>query len=209
MDDILINLPETIKPNLELPDPALIQIYRDRQNRVIWMLDEIGDEVYDWVDFILDVNREDAAAGIPIEQRKPIKCLIANRGGIVDAANTLVDVIQLSQTPIWGIALGMCASAASMIYLACHKRFSLPSVTFLFHQGSCSNLTGNFSELKSFMDDYQTEIQNLTEFYKNHTTYDPKHIEDKLSKGDWYIRVTEALQNGVVHEVIKDISVLL
>lgn len=209
MDDILINLPETIKPNLELPDPALIQIYRDRQNRVIWMLDEIGDEVYDWVDFILDVNREDATAGIPIEQRKPIKCLIANRGGLVDAANTLVDVIQLSQTPIWGIALGMCASAASMIYLACHKRFSLPSVTFLFHQGSCSNLTGNFSELKSFMDDYQTEIQNLTEFYKNHTTYDPKHIEDKLSKGDWYIRVTEALQNGVVHEVIKDISVLL
>ena len=209
MDDIMITLPETIKPNLELPDPVLIQIYRDRQNRVIWMLGEVGDEVYDWVDFILDVNREDENNGIPVEQRKPIKCLIANHGGSVDAANTLVDIIALSKTPVWGIAVGMCASAASMIYLACHKRYSLPSVSFLFHQGSCSGLSGNYSELKSFMDDYQIEIQSLTEFYKKHTTYDPALIEDKLRKGDWYIRITEALQNGVVHEVVNDISILL
>ena len=209
MDDITISLPETIKPNLELPDPALIQIYRDRQNRVIWMLDEIGDEVYDWVDFILDVNREDEINQTPIEQRKPIKCLIANRGGSIDAANTMVDIITISKTPIYGIALGMCASAASMVYLACHKRFALPSVSFLFHQGSCSNLSGNFSELKSFMDDYQTEIHSLTNFYKKHTTYDPVLVEVKLSKGDWYIRITEAVENGVVNEVVSDISVLL
>lgn len=209
MDDIMITLPETIKPNMELPDPALIQIYRDRQNRVIWMLDEIGDEVYDWVDFILDVNREDELTGTPIDKRKPIKCFIANRGGSVDAANTLVDIITLSKTPVWGIALGMCASAASMIYLACHQRYALPSVSFLFHQGSCSNLSGNYSELKSFMDDYQTEIQSLTEFYKKHTTYDPALIEDKLSKGDWYIRVAEAVQKGVVHEVVSDMAILL
>lgn len=209
MDDILITLPKTINPNLQLPDPAIISIYRDRENRTIWMLDEIGDEVYDWVDFILDVNREDELANTPIEQRKPIKCLIANRGGSVDAANTLVDIIALSKTPVWGIALGMCASAASMVYLACHKRFALPSVSFLFHQGSCSNLSGNYSELKSFMDDYQTEIQSLTEFYKKHTTFDPKLIEDKLSKGDWYIRTSEALSNGVVDELVSDISLLL
>ena len=39
MDDILITLPKNINPNLELPDPALIQLYKDRQNRVIWMLE--------------------------------------------------------------------------------------------------------------------------------------------------------------------------
>ena len=209
MDDIMITLPSTINPNLELPDPALIQIYRDRENRVIWMLEEIGDEVYDWVDLILDVNREDEKNHVPVEERKPIKCFIANRGGSVDAANTLVDIIALSKTPVWGIALGMCASAASMVYLACHKRYALPSVSFLFHQGSCSNLSGNYSELKSFMDDYQTEIHKLTEFYKKHTTYDPALIEDKLSKGDWYIRTTEALENGVVNELVSDISILL
>lgn len=209
MDNITITLPETIKPNLQLPDPALVQIYRDRENRTIWMLGEIGEEVFDWVDFILDVNREDTVNNIPIEQRKPIKCLISNRGGSVDAANTLIDIISISKTPIYGYAIGMCASAASMIYLACHKRFALPSVTFLFHQGSCSNLSGNYSELKSFMDDYQTDIRNLTEFYKAHTTYAPELIEEKLSKGDWYIRVPEALQNGVVDTTINEINELL
>lgn len=208
MDDIMITLPETINPNLQLPDPALIQIYRDRQNRTIWMLDEIGEEVYDWVDFILDVNREDEKNQIPVAQRKPIKCIIANHGGSAEAANTLVDLISISKTPIYGYAIGMCASAASMVYLACHKRFALPSVTFLFHQGSCSNLSGNFSELKSFMDDYQTDIKNMTEFYKNHTTYAPEYIEDKLSKGDWYIRTAEALDNGIVHKLITDINEL-
>lgn len=209
MDDIIVTLPQTIKPNMELPDPALIQIYRDRENRVIWMLGEIGEEVFDWVDFILDVNREDEKNEVPIEKRKPIKCIISNRGGSSDAANTLVDIISISRTPIWGYAVGICASAASMIFLACHKRFALASATFLFHQGSCSNLSGNYSELKSFMDDYQTDIRNLTEFYKKHTTYKPELIEDKLSKGDWYIRTSEALQNGIIHHIVTDITEML
>lgn len=207
MDDIVVALPKMINPTLQLPDPELLQIYRDRENRVIWMLGEIGEETFDWVDFILQCNREDK--DIPIEQRKPIKCIISNNGGNSDAANTLVDIIALSKTPVWGFAIGICASAASMIYLACHKRFVLPNVTFLFHQGSCSNLSGNYSELKSFMDDYQTDIQNLTEFYKKHTTYNPALIEEKLSKGDWYIRVPEAIENGIAHEIITNIDVML
>lgn len=209
MDDITITLPQTINPNLSLPDPALIQIYRDRENRVIWMLGEVGDEVFDWIDFILDVNREDEKNQIPVEERKPIKCIISNRGGNSDAANTLVDIISISKTPVYGYAIGLCASAASMIYLACDKRFALPSCTFLFHQGGCSNLSGNYSELKSFMDDYQTDIRNLTEFYKKHTTYAPELIEEKLSKGDWYIRISEALENGIVHKIVTDITEML
>ena len=207
--DIEIRLPETIKENLLLPDPALLQIYRDRQNRVIWILGEIDEAAYDWVDFILDVNREDEEAGVPVEARRPIKLLIANRGGSSEVANTLVDIISISKTPVWGIAIGMCASAASMIYLACHNRLALPSTTFIFHQGSCSNLGGNYQELKAFMDDYETDIKRLTEFYKSHTTYAPEFIEENVSKGDWYIRVSEALENGIVNQVVTNVNELL
>ena len=76
MEQIAVVLPKTIKENLQLPDPALVQIYRDRENRTIWMLDEVDDEVFDWIDFILDVNREDETNQVPVNQRKPIKCLI-------------------------------------------------------------------------------------------------------------------------------------
>ena len=34
MDDIMITLPKTVDPTLQLPDPSLVQIYRDRENRV-------------------------------------------------------------------------------------------------------------------------------------------------------------------------------
>ena len=74
--NVEITLPEVIEPNYQLPDPALMQIYRDRNSRTIWMLGEVGDSTYDWIDFIIDVNREDTQKGIPIERRKPIKCLI-------------------------------------------------------------------------------------------------------------------------------------
>lgn len=208
-NSIEIVLPDTVNENLQLPDPILLQFYRDRANRTIWILNEINDEVYDWIDFILDVNREDEKNNIPVDQRKPIKCIFSNYGGQTDVAHALIDIISISKTPIEGYAIGMCASAASQIYLACSKRYALPSAVFLFHQGSCSNLNGSYSELKSFMDDYQLDIKNLTEFYKKHTTFAPEVIEDKLSKGDWYIRVPEALQNGVVHEVLTDITQLL
>lgn len=201
-----IRLPKTINENYSLPDPSLLQIYKDRENRVIWMLGEIGDEVYDWVDFILDVNREDK--NIPIEKRKPIKCIIANEGGRADPAYTLVDIITLSKTPIHGIAIGVCASAASMIYLACHKRYALPKATFIFHQGSCSNLGGTFNQLNSFMEDYKRDIEQLTEFYKKHTIYEPDLIDKKLAAGDWYIYVPEAIKNGVVDEIIEDIDII-
>lgn len=201
-----IRLPKTINENYSLPDPSLLQIYKDRENRVIWMLGDVGDEVYDWVDFILDVNREDK--DIPIEKRKPIKCIIANEGGRMDPANTLVDIITLSKTPVYGIAIGVCASAASMIYLACHKRYALPKVTFVFHQGSCSNVGGTFNQLNSFMEDYKREIEQLTEFYKKHTTYSSDIIDKKLASGDWYIYVPEAIKNGVVDEIIEDIDII-
>ena len=72
MENFTITLPHTVNPTLQLPDPELVQYYEDQANRVIWILDEINNEGYEWIDFIIRCNREDA--GIPIEERKPIQC---------------------------------------------------------------------------------------------------------------------------------------
>ena len=80
-----------------------------------------------------------------------------------------------------------------MIYLACHKRFALSSASFLFHKGSCSGIDGTYDQVQNFMEQYRKEVEKLVVFYKEHTTYDPKVIEDKLNHGDWYINLEEAL----------------
>lgn len=193
--------------NLQLADPKLVQYYHDYQNRIIWMLGEVGEVTFDWVAVILDYNRQDK--GIPIDERKPIKFLIANYGGSMEEAKTLTEIISLSKTPVYGVSIGMCASAASMIYLSCHKRYATANSTFLLHKGSCNNVSGNYNEVQQFMESYKKDIEDLTEFYKKNTTFDEKTVEEKLEKGDWYIYIDEAITNGIVHEVVKDIDVLL
>ena len=202
--DLLLG--DSVDANLALPDPQLVSYYKSVKNRIIWITGSIECQAYNWVENIIEWNRADE--GIDPKDRKPIKIYIDSEGGVVNAAKILVQVIKLSKTPIYGITMGLCASAASMIFLACHKRYCLGTSTFLIHQGSCSNLEGSYSEINAFMQNYRKEIEELAAFYKEHTNYEPEYIDDKLSKGDWYISTDEAISNGLVDEIVSDLSVL-
>ena len=204
-NEILFQLPETVKPNLMLPDPDLLSIYEDRQNRTLWMLKEVGDESYDWVDFIIRCNREDRT--LPPEQRKPIKCIIANYGGSLEEAKMLVEMIHLSKTPVWGIVIGMCASAASMIFLACHKRFATRNATIIIHKGSCENIGGSYAEVQQFMENYKKDIEALSTFYKEYTHIAPEEVDQRLNEGDWYIYVDEGVEKGLIDEIVTSIDI--
>jgi len=57
----------------------------------------------------------------------------------------LTSVIKLSRTPVYGIALGMVASAASIVYLGCHRRYALPNAYFILHRGSCEGIGGSYN----------------------------------------------------------------
>lgn len=205
--EVQVLLPEEIKPSYALPDPSLVKFYRDWNNRTLWALDAIDEASFDWVDYIMEMNRRDK--GLAPGDRQPIKIIISNYGGSLEEAKMLAEVIRLSKTPVWGVVIGMCASAASVLYLSCHKRMALPNATWLFHQGSCDGLQGSYQQLVAFMENYQRDIQTLTNFYKEHTTYDPEYIESQLEAGDWYINIDEALDNGICDEVVVDLDDIL
>ena len=202
-----IVLPRTADPSLQLPDPELLEFYRDEETRTIWLLGDIDETVYDYVATIIRYNRNDR--NLDPVTRTPIKFIIANYGGSLEVARSLSEIMRLSKTPIITIAIGMCASAATLIYLSGHNRYATSNSKFLFHKGSASNLSGNYSELESFMEDYKTEIRQLVEFYKTHTKFSPEIIEDKLSKGDWYVDISDALANGVVDRLIDSIDMFM
>lgn len=209
MEQDLINLllPKNINPSLQLPDPGLLQYYTDIDNRIIWINDEIDEGNLDLVSKVIDWNRADELAGIPIEERRPIKIYINSPGGDLEVERTISSILLLSKTPIYGYALGMVASAASLIYLSCHKRYALSTAYFIFHRGSCGNLGGNYNEVQAAMEDYKNQIQIMEQFYIKHTNYPEEIIKEKI-KSDWYIYCEEALQYGVVTDLIEDISVL-
>jgi hypothetical protein len=55
--------------------------------------------------------------------------------------------------------------------------------------------------------DYEKQIETLMLFYIEHTKYTEEEIIENIQT-DWYIRIDEALEKGMVDEVITDIDIL-
>ena len=121
-------------------------------------------------------------------------------------SETLSNIIKMSKTPVYGIALGYVASGATVIYLSCHKRFALPNSVFVLHKGSCSGVSGTYDEIVAFARDYEKQMDMLINFYITNTKYTEKEIEENIQT-DWYIRTEEALQKGIVDELITNIDI--
>ena len=195
-------LPQTA--NLQLADPSLVNFYSDLENRVYWLNDEINNYTFDLVQYIIRWNREDK--DIPMEERKPIRIIIDCPGGHLSVSETLSNIIKMSKTPVYRIALGYVASGATVIYLSCHKKFALPNSVFVLHKGSCSGVSGTYDEIVAFARDYEKQMEMLIDFYIDNTKYTEAEIEENIQT-DWYIRTEEALEKGIVDELITNIDI--
>ena len=203
MDNIVVSIPE--RANATIPDPSLLWYYEDLEDRVYQLVGEVDEGLLDFSRHVIRWNREDK--GKPVEERKPIKLFFFSPGGSLDINYSVIDIIRLSKTPIIGINMGVCCSAAAFIYLACHKRYMLPHSYFVFHQGS-SQMSGTYGEVVAIMTDYQNQVAELSSFMEERTTYSSEEITNNIVT-EWYVREEEALEKGVCHEVIEDIEVLL
>lgn len=203
MDNVVVSIPE--RANATIPDPSLLWYYEDLEDRVYQLVGEVDEGLLDFSRHVIRWNREDK--GNPVEERKPIKLFFFSPGGSLDINYSVIDIIRLSKTPIIGINMGVCCSAAAYIYLACHKRYMLPHSYFVFHQGS-SQMSGTYGEVVAIMTDYQNQVAELSSFMEERTTYTSEEITDNIVT-EWYVREEEALEKGVCHEVIEDIEVLL
>ena len=191
--------------NLQLADPSLVQYYYDLANRSIWIDSEINASTLDIVSKIIRWNREDK--GKSVDERKPIKLFFLSPGGDLEIEEAVVSTIRLSQTPVWGIAMGMVASAASLIYLSCHKRFALPNAYLIIHQGS-AQMGGNYDQMVAAMKDYEEQIERMTKFYIENTDYTEEEIRANI-KTDWYVRGEELLERKLITNWVSTIDELL
>ena len=87
------------------------------------------------VDNIFDYNRQDSLNGTE-KSRRPIRLYINSPGGNVTEGFVLSSAIELSKTPVYTINIGCWYSMAFWIGISGHRRFSLPNMRFLMHDGS-------------------------------------------------------------------------
>lgn len=157
------------------------------------------------IEQIMEYNRVDE--GLAVEERRPIRLYINSPGGVVTEGLALISTIELSKTPIYTINVGQWSSMAFLIGIAGHKRFSLPKVSFLMHDGSIF-LYGTANKVK---DRIEFENRIGSEIVKPFVLEHSKMTEeeyDKLDRKEFYMTAKDALKYGFIDEIIDDLEAI-
>lgn len=201
-----IDITSLVKDKDNLPDPEKLTYYNDLNNRIIYLDQEICREVVvPLTKLITAWNREDV--GIKIEERKPIKIMIDSYGGEIDATFHLIDMIKLSQTPIYTYNISVAMSGGFYIFIAGHKRYALKHSQALCHQGS-AGFEGEAETIKSHTVQYNKTLNKLFEHVLTSTKIS-KELLNKKKKTEWFINGEEQVELGVADEIVTNINDLL
>lgn len=202
-EELFVSIPESIA-NLQLPSPELRNYYRDLDNRILYIDEQIDENLLELSKEIIRWNKEDK--DIPVEQRVPIKICIDTLGGNVSVTWSFIKLIEISKTPVWTINLCCAYSAGADILAAGHKRYAMPGSSVLIHSGSCyyGGTQEQAESMKKFGDKL---VKKVTDFFLAHTNVDPK-VFKKRAPYDWYLDENDALEQGIIDEVVSDIDEL-
>ena len=203
LDNVLLGIPSSIA-NLQLPDPSLRDFYKDEHDRIYWVNNEIDASLLNLVTMIIKCNKEDKDK--PIEDRTPIKVFIDSPGGDVCALWTTIKAIEISKTPVHTINYCVAYSAAADLLAAGHKRYALPGTSVMVHSGSCM-YGGTMEQAENMKKHFDKLGKKVTDYFLAHTNVDPKTFKKK-APSDWYFDEQEALDNGLIDEIITDLDIL-
>lgn len=203
MNNVLLGIPEYVA-NLQLPDPQLRDYFRDEQERVFWVDEQINDNLLDLVKMIIRCNKEDK--DVPVEDRVPIKVFIDSPGGDVCSLWTAIKAIEISKTPVYTINYCTAYSAAADLLASGHKRYALPGTSIMVHSGSC--MYGGTIEQAESMKKYFDKLgKKVTDYFLAHTKVEPR-VYKKKAPSDWYLDEEEALKYGIIDEIITNLDIL-
>lgn len=203
LSSIVESLPEHAA-NLALPDPKLVEYYKNEHDRIYYIDKAIDDTALDLVKFIIKCNREDGDK--PADERKRILIMIDSPGGSVEVLGAILGAIKISKTPVWTCCYCTAYSAAADLLACGHKRFMLPMTSAMFHAGSAT-YSGSQNEIDKAKKFFDSVGKRINDEVICHANFDNKTIK-RMKTDDVYMTEDDALSYGVIDEIVSDISVL-
>lgn len=149
-------------------------------------------------------NRIDDEAGIPVENRKPIKIYIDSPGGSLTDTFTAIDAIRLSKTPVYTINTGCAYSGGFFMFIAGHQRIAYPNSSFMFHEGSTASSQCDAAKFRNFADFYDRQLKVLKKIVLQYTNL-TEEFYDKIHKDDYWLMAEDALEQGICDEITKEL----
>lgn len=144
----------------------------------------------------------DADKGLAEDERKPIILMINSPGGNLYETYAIIDAIQMSTTPVYTVAYSKAFSGAFLILIAGHKRYAMPH-SFAMHHSLSAGMGGDLIKIANAAKQYDALEKRSNELLLSVTKITKKQLSSKKAD-DWYMDVSEMLNNGVVDAVIEN-----
>lgn len=166
------------------------------KERIIFIGTPIDDEVSNLlIAQLLFLEAEDSGRDTYMYVNSP--------GGVVTAGLALYDTIQYLKMPISTICVGQAASMAALLLASGTKgkRFALPNARIMIHQ-PLGGAQGQATDIEIQTKEILRIKKLLNEIMAKHTGQPISKIE-KDSDRDFYMSAQEALEYGLIDEVIQ------
>jgi ATP-dependent Clp protease protease subunit len=183
-------LPKPKARNLYLPE----QVTQESMNKLTKSIIEINEDD-EYLVKLYEINDV-------VYKPQPIKLYIDSYGGAVYQCFGLLGIIDKSATPIHTIVTGAAMSCGFMILISGHRRFGYSHSTPLYHQVSVG-FYGKIKDMEERLEETKRLQKKIEELTLERTSISKKKLKDILkNKIDWYMNVEEALELGVIDEII-------
>jgi len=139
----------------------------------------------------------DALAG----PRGSITMHVSSPDGELSAAFGLIDVLELMQTPVRAVALGLVGGAAVGVYAAATERLAYPHARFALSEPRVDELAGTAEDVTRAAGAHLRLLEDFAVRLASRTGHSESEIEHALSdRRD--LSVPEAVEFGLVHSLI-------
>ena len=131
----------------------------------------------------------------------PVWLHINSPGGDVFPALAAADHIAMGTTLVHSIVEGMCASAGTLLSMACQRRYIFPHGFMLIHQLR-GDMWGTYEEMKDGMKLSEMLMGKLTDFYAGRSKLTREQIEAALQRDSWF-DAAQAVEAGLVDGILR------
>jgi ATP-dependent Clp protease protease subunit len=169
-----------------------------KQSRVITLGEITFEAVNEIIELIYDINEEDAKK----THVEPIKLIINSFGGELYSGLALIDVIELSLTPIYTICHGSAMSMGLIVFVAGHQRSASKYATFMYHEAAYPT-EGKIKHHRQELAEVERTDRICDDYLLSKTTFAPKQLADvRKTRGEWYFDTETAHKYGVVNNIL-------
>ena len=135
--------------------------------------------------------------------KESIQVFIDSPGGDADAGFAIFDMIRFVEAPVWAIGMGLVASAAAIIQLACPKerRVGLPNSHYLIHQ-PLSGIRGVATDIEIHARELDKLREKINRLISGETGMSFEQVEKDTDRDHW-MNAEEAVSYGLISRVIQ------